>query len=65
MIVYTYYYNTYEITDHDEDGAVYSDVRNDLSGAFVDLQIGLDYYKNKYPNKNIQYKTFDVMDYDC
>lgn len=64
MVVYTFYYTESEITDHDSDGAVYSDVQNDLPGAFVDLQSGLDYYKYKYPTKNIQYKTFEVMDCD-
>ncbi|AFC21534.1 hypothetical protein GAP32_086 [Cronobacter phage vB_CsaM_GAP32] len=61
--VYLFYYTSYEIVDHDEDGAVYEDVRYNLS-AFVDLKKGLEYYKSKYPSKSIQYESIIVMDFN-
>ncbi|QXO12326.1 hypothetical protein pEaSNUABM49_00080 [Erwinia phage pEa_SNUABM_49] len=59
--IYLFYYTSYEIVDHDEDGAVYSNERNDL-GAFYDFQTGLEYYQHMYPSKQIQYQTIQIMD---
>lgn len=60
-IVYLFYYTKYEIVDHDEDGAVYENVRNNLD-AFFDLKTGLKYYRDKYPSKTIQYESIIIMD---
>jgi Zn-finger domain-containing protein len=60
-VVYLFYFTSSEIIDHDEDGAVYSDVRNNL-GAFYDLKSGLEYYQYKYPSKTIQYNIIQIMD---
>lgn len=60
-IFYLFYYIENEIVDHDEDGAVFSEVRNNL-GAFYNLQIGLEYYRYKYPNKTIQFEKYKVLD---
>lgn len=60
-VVYLFYYTKSEIVDHDEDGAVYADVQNNL-GAFYDLKTGLEYYQYKYPSKTIQYNIIHIMD---
>ncbi len=63
MYVYVFYYTDYEQTSTDMDSdSVYSNVRYDLPDAFVDFKIGYDYYKCLYPNKNIEYKLYEVIE---
>ena len=61
--VYLFYYTSNRIVDHDEDGAVYEEVRNNL-GAFVDRDAGLEYYQTKYPSRNIKCESIIVMDFN-
>lgn len=61
MLVYLFYYEQYEIVDHDSDGAVYESVRTNLS-AFRNHADGLKYYQYKYPNKLIQSEVIIIED---
>ena len=60
-VVYNFYYMQSRIVDHDNDGAVWEDGKNDL-GAFEDFSTGLEYFKNKYPTKSIQYEIIKILD---
>lgn len=60
-VVYMFYYTRSEIVDHDNDGAVYADVQNNL-GAFFDFKTGLEYYQHLYPSRKIQYESIQIMD---
>lgn len=61
MILYYFYYTENEIVDHNDDGAVYAEVEKYL-GTFRDFNYGNDYFKYKYPTKNIGYRTIKVLD---
>lgn len=60
-VVYNFFYTVSEIVDHDDDGAVYEDVRINL-GAYEDFNLGLEYFRYKYPSRTIRYEKIKILD---